>query len=314
MFKNKHDILNIHSSEDSRIQLVNLKVDDQTMTIINVYAPNNVSERKTFFSKIQKWIEKFAFNENHIIIGGDFNFTENNMDRCMCNDIKDTSSITYKNLIDTRNLHDVWRQMHPNRTQFTYKDISRLDKFLVSTEVLDNVQRSNILIPGIKSDHKGITLDLDFNKSDKGPGRWKLNISILNDTAYINKIKSLLLKTQNDYKNISKQLIWEICKIKIKEFTISYCKYKQRIKNNLMKELENKVQAKETELINSNYNRCIQIERDTLTNDLHILISEKNKGAQIRSRAKWIEQGEKSTKYFFNLEKQNISKNTIKKT
>ena len=234
------------------------------------------------------------------------------MDRCKCNDIKDTSSITYKNLIDTRNLHDVWRQMHPNRKQFTYKDISRLDKFLVSTEVLDNVQRSNILIPGIKSDHKGITLDLDFNKSDKGPGRWKLNISILNDTAYINKIKSLLLKTQNDYKNISKQLIWEICKIKIKEFTISYCKYKQRIKNNLMKELENKVQAKETELINSNYNRCIQIERDTLTNDLHILISEKNKGAQIRSRAKWIEQGEKSTKYFFNLEKQNISKNTIK--
>ena len=175
------------------------------------------------------------------------------------------------------------------------------------------MQRSNILIPGIKSDHKGITLDLDFNKSDKGPGRWKLNISILNDTAYINKIKSLLLKTQNDYKNISKQLIWEICKIKIKEFTISYCKYKQRIKNNLMKELENKVQAKETELINSNYNRCIQIERDTLTNDLHILISEKNKGAQIRSRAKWIEQGEKSTKYFFNLEKQNISKKNLRK-
>ena len=69
LFKNKHDFLNIHSSEDSRIQLVNLKVDDQIMTIINVYAPNNVSERKTFFPKIQKWIEKFALNENHIIIG-----------------------------------------------------------------------------------------------------------------------------------------------------------------------------------------------------------------------------------------------------
>ena len=121
------------------------------------------------------------------------------MDRYKRNDIKDTSSITYKNLIDTKNLHDVWRQMHPNRKQLTYKDISRLDKFLVSTEVLDNVQRSNLLIPGIKSDHKGITLDLDFNKYDKGPGRWKLNISILNHTAYINKIKSLLLKTQNAY-------------------------------------------------------------------------------------------------------------------
>ena len=314
LLKNKHDIINVHKSEDSRILLINVKVDDQIMTIMNVYAPNNVSDRKTFFTKIQKWLDKFASNENSIIIGGDFNYThENSLDRYKHNDIKDVSSVTYKNLIATKDLHDVWRQMHPSKKQFTYKDISRLDKFLISTELLDNVQRSNILIPGIKSDHKCVTIFLDFNKSDKGPGRWKMNTSILNDRSYIEKIKNLLLKTQNDYKNISKQLIWEICKIKIKEFTISYCKYKQRLKKNLMTDLENKVQAKETELINSNYNRNIQAERDALVNDLNNLVSEKNKGAQVRSRAKWIEEGEKSTKYFFNLEKQNISKNTIKK-
>ena len=76
--KNKHTILNIHNSEDSRIQLVNVKIDDQIMTLMNVYAPNNISERKTFFSKMQKWIDKFAQNENNLLIGGDFNFTENN--------------------------------------------------------------------------------------------------------------------------------------------------------------------------------------------------------------------------------------------
>ena len=46
---------------------------------------------------------------------------------------------------------------------------------------------------------------------------------------------------------------------------------------------------------------------------MHALIHKENIGAQIRSRAKWTEQGEKSTKYFFSLEKENISKNTIKK-
>ena len=172
LFKNKHTILNVHSSEDSRIQLVNVKIENQVMTIMNVYAPNNISDRKTFFSKIHKWIDKFAQNENNLIIGGDFNFTENDLDRYKYSSTKDASSTTYKNLIDSKNLNDVWRQMHPNRKQFTYKDISRLDKFLVSTEILDNIQRSNIVIPGVKSDHKCVTLVLDFDKSNKGPGRW----------------------------------------------------------------------------------------------------------------------------------------------
>ena len=38
----------------------------------------------------------------------------------------------------------------------------------------------------------------------------------------------------------------------------------------------------------------------------------KARGVQIRSRAKWIEQGERSTKYFFSLEKKKQPINTIK--
>ena len=41
------------------------------------------------------------------------------------------------------------------------------------------------------------------------------------------------------------------------------------------------------------------------------MIQQQNKGAQIRSRVKWIEEGEKSTKYVFNLEKSNRVNNTI---
>lgn len=229
LFRNRHDIVNVHKSEDSRIILSNIKLEDETLTIVNIYAPNNATERKAFFGKVQKWIEKFALNESKIIIGGDFNFAENHsLDRSSHNNIKDISAISYKNLIKEINLHDVWRQMHPNRKQFTYKEISRLDKFLLSTSLIDSVQKANISIPGIRSDHKCVSIYLDFDKSEKGPGNWKMNISNLNDRCYQAKIKSLLQKTQNEYKNLSKQLVWEICKIKIKEFTVSYCKYKQK--------------------------------------------------------------------------------------
>ena len=69
-FRTKFDIVNSHKSEDSRILLVNLKIEDEILTLVNIYAPNNVSERKTFFSKIQKWIEKFALNDQKLIMGG----------------------------------------------------------------------------------------------------------------------------------------------------------------------------------------------------------------------------------------------------
>ena len=37
-----------------------------------------MSDRKSFFFKVQKWIDRFAINEEKIITGGDFNFTEDN--------------------------------------------------------------------------------------------------------------------------------------------------------------------------------------------------------------------------------------------
>ena len=45
---------------------------------------------------------------------------------------------------------------------------------------------------------------------------------------------------------------------------------------------------------------------------LEIEILSKTKGATIRPRLKWIEEGEKNTKYFLNLERQRASNNTIK--
>lgn len=309
------EILNVHKSDDSRIILTNIKLEDKTITLINIYAPNQISERKTFFNKVQKWINKFSLNDQEIILGGDFNHTEiNYLDRRVpaSQSTNDASTVTYKALLAKYDLHDIWREMHPDKKSYTYRECSRLDKFVVSNNVLDYVQKSNILPAGIKSDHKCITLNVDLNNSNRGPGRWKLNTRVLNDKLYHERIKALLTKTKTDYQSYSKQMIWEICKIKIKEYTISYCKYKQKLKKDLMKEIEKKIDLKELELIQSNYSHKIQLQKDTLTNDLHSLVHEQNLGLQIRSRARWIEEGEKSTKYFYSLEKQHITTNNIK--
>ena len=49
-----------------------------------------------------------------------------------------------------------------------------------------------------------------------------------------------------------------------------------------------------------------------LVNNLHNFVEEQKNGAKIRSRAKWVEEGERCSKYFYSLEKKNYSNNTIK--
>ena len=50
----------------------------------------------------------------------------------------------------------------------------------------------------------------------------------------------------------------------------------------------------------------------TLKEDLCLIYENKAKGAIIRSKTKWIEQGEKRTKYFFHLEKRNYNFKVIR--
>ena len=78
------------------------------------------------------------------------------------------------------------------KKEYTYKDISRLDKFLISDVLTQMVQITSIIISGLKSDRKAIQLCMNLNKSERGPGRRKMNVSILKDKLYKQQIKELV--------------------------------------------------------------------------------------------------------------------------
>ena len=111
----------------------------------------HLGKGKFFYNKVQNWIQRYAVNEQNIILGGDFNNAEiKRLDR---NDTSlgpaDVSDTAYKTLLRTYSLQDIWRLMHPNKKQFSYKEISRLDKFLLSNDLIDYVRKSNILLAGL---------------------------------------------------------------------------------------------------------------------------------------------------------------------
>ena len=54
-------------------------------------------------------------------------------------------------------------------------------------------------------------------------------------------------------------------------------------------------------------------EYNNLKEEIDLIYQRKGKGSTIRSKCKWTERGEKPTAFFFNLEKRNFNRKSIKK-
>ena len=131
--------------------------------------------------------------------------------------------------METLDVVDIWRIKHPNtirytrheNTHFGFKQ-SRIDFFIISCSLEYSVDKVDIL-PGVKSDHSLLTLSVTLEKEQKwGRGLWKLNVSLLTDTSYINFIKSVIQEAINDSKNLSDNyMIWDFIKCRIRTETIT---------------------------------------------------------------------------------------------
>lgn len=87
-------------------------------------------------------------------------------------------------------------------------------------------------------------------------------------------------------------------------------------KNMFLREDEIQKRMEELDQIICNSNDLQNIEDtlneyDALKAEVNTIYEQKGKAAMLRSKCRWIEKGERPTKYFFNLEKQNYRRKTI---
>ena len=134
----------------------------------------------------------------------------------------------------------------------------------------------------------------------RGPGTWKFNNTLFEDQDYLDLINFIYPRTLEIYKDVeSKQLLWELIKMELRAKTISYSKKKRAevkkrgiiVQHNLH-ELDYKI------CNDADLNPHILDQYDAEKNELNSLYELKGKEAIFRSKVKWIEQGEKPTKYF----------------
>ena len=206
---------------------------------------------------------------------------------------------------------------HPKTKQFTYESKplrlkSRIDFFLISNSLISATKRCEIR-PAIAPDHKAIFLGIKLKSETlRGPGTWKFNNSLLNDENYVILINFIYPQILEKYKEVEdKQLLWELMKMEIRCRTIKYSKNKRYELKKREITLQQSLQKLDHKLCNSENLQELLDNFAAAKEELKNIYDQKGKEAVYRSKARWVEQGEKPTKYFFNLEKRNYEKKSI---
>ena len=314
--------------------IANVAINDVVKAVlVNIYGPNDDSPN--FYEQIGQICEEIGEENAPFIIAGDFNIA-------MLGEVDTLNYVRENNtrardmlvkLMEANSWVDIFRERNGDKRRYTWRNTgdiikqARLDYFLISRSLIPFVSDENIL-PGYRTDHSMITLKLDIQRQTKGKGFFKVNNSLLQCKEFSGKIRETIFDTlityalpiytedfirrnSNEVKiNISWSSFWETLILNMRTATISYAIYRNKRRNleerDIMKEikkLEGIVQDRPCqEMVTS-----LEIAKEKLEQ----IRKHKIEGIITRSRAKWHEQGERSTAYFLSLEKREYSEKLI---
>ena len=302
--------------------IIKTEIKDKMYVLINIYAPNKDPNIVSFFNKVLTILQKNNLDEEeNIIMGGDFNCPLNpSIDKKGgISNLRKAVISTIGNLQEELDLVDIWRVKKPDKKSFTWSQNShmifcRLDYWHISNAIHDLVRATDI-IPAIRTGHSAITLEFVNTLDDiKGSGVWKMNCSLLDDEEYVNVItESIPIWLAQGHEELSDyRCIWDWLKYNVRAYSIQYSKRKARERKEKEKRLQEQcTTAKCT--FETNPNKLKANLLNSAKDMLELFYEEKVKGIIIRARARWHEHGDKSTKYFLNLEKRNHVKKHMRK-
>jgi len=311
--------------------LVHVNMLNTDIIITCVYGPNK--DEPQFYISLEKKLKEFTCD--NIIICGDWNLVMNfSLDYC---NYKRNNNVKAQEQVETMmfnlDLVDIWRELNPELRRYTWRrskpfQQSRLDFFAIS-ENLSNLVVDADILPGYRTDHSLVILSLVTGQEETRSTLWKFNSSLLKDKNYLNKVNVLIQDVITEYAAlpysrsnlmevpvfelqlvISDQLFLDTLLMKVRAETIIYASKRKRENQQKEKELE-------TNIINlerlGKLTEMQLIDLSKYKEELVTIREKRMEGVLLRSRAKWIAEGEKVTKYFCALEKRNyVSKQILK--
>ena len=293
---------------EGRVVSIILNYEEIEINIISIYAPTDDTERRRFFLSLQQYPK----TTEHVIVAGDFNcIGDLNLDKDGGNPLRGLAgNAELLQWTTSLKLADLWRIKHPKVKSYTWHNTNhtirtRIDKFFINEPLTDQAQTTIEACP--YSDHDAVAMILTIpTENPRGPGVWKLNVNILKDKQYKHEMNCFLkywITQEESHEDTA--IWWDDLKEQVKRISIKHTVRKVRErrakKDKLSTELNGLRQANQPD------NEKIRRKE----NELQQILNQETEGHQIRSRAQWIEQGEKPTSFFYGLEKTRQKSGTI---
>ena len=235
--------------KEGRYIMVVGKLENEPVTLINVYAPPESD--KTFFKELFNIIAVEA--KGLLIMGGDTNMV-------LC-DKKDTTSKNrskkyiakfINTTLQEMGLIDIWRMKHPLERGYTHYSAahqthSRIDQFFVRQEDAYRVSQCRIGAADL-SDHNPIFLTISINNR-KRQTLWRLNVGMLNNEQRKEGIRKEI-KTYLEINNngeVDPTIVWDAMKAVIRGKLIAETSLVKKAKKEMYKKNEEELRKLERE-------------------------------------------------------------------
>ena len=277
--------------KSGRFLIMEAGIEQTDITFANIDAPNDNANQINFFKNLQERLREFS--GDNMIRAGHFNCPLTALDKSDGKEVGVKTSVIneIQKLMSLHDLSDVWRDLYPQQTSFTWRDKalkvqSRLDYFLVSKIFKSSLHKCDIFFAPL-SDHSAVSCSIrsDNYQKQRGPGFWTFNASLLSDNKYVVLLKENIYQSKIDYCNIEdKSLKWDLIKMEISAFAIRYSKRKARIKRIEEKEILDAINACQKKLDKQTANDALRNEINSLKHKLDKILEEKIKGTILRSK------------------------------
>jgi len=308
-----YEILDTRIDSEGRYVVLDTQIGEHRYTIANIYAPN--VDCPQFFEEVYDKMDEFP--NSKVILGGDFNvILDLEMDKKGGRPKTHTNS--QKVVLDYMNnkgMCDIWRIRHPHTRQFTWHSwappyvFSRLDLFLISENIVGSVNKIEIK-PGYKTDHAGVLMCINVNnKEQSGKGFWKYNCTLSQEPEYVDYVRKAIVECKMDNEGTRKELLWDVIKCRARGATVKYSSGRKKRYQQIVEELSNELSYFEHLLPSLNldseeWKECYN-NIDILTMEINHIMETNSAATLLKSKCKYFEEGEKPTKYFFDLERKN---------
>ena len=258
-------------------------IHDISFRICNVHAPCHTSERKEYLDNVISFV-----NGNYpLILAGDFNCVMENIDSSSVS-ANFTGRAEINDLISLYNLIDVYRSFHPLHAGHTWfrknhNQSSRIDRIYIP----NNFSITDVSTPCLPfSDHNPVYACIYPSAASKrGRGYWKYNATLNSNESFCREFR-LHYRMWSSLKPGFGSLLewWDNIKGKIKSLAIRHSVRLAKEKRDRLKDLQ---------ILCSN----------SAGDEINLFLDNELRGAFIRSRAKFLEEGEKPSAFFFKKER-----------